>query len=87
MRKRRYHKLRLLAVRKLATAVVDLRYDPQPAAAGATIITKVVAPGVLKGWVVGDDGPERAELVWTDENGAEIGRGHTLDLRGAIRCR
>jgi hypothetical protein len=82
IRKRRYRKIRLLAVQKLATTIIDLPYDPPPTVAEATIITKVVAPGVIKGWIVGDDGPERAELVWTDEHGAEIGRGHTLDLRG-----
>jgi hypothetical protein len=79
--KRRYSKLRLLAVRKLATVVVDLPYEPVAVTAAAQIIVRVVAPGVLKAWVVGDDGAEPAQLRWSDEFGAEIGRGHTLDLR------
>ena len=79
--KRRYRKLRLLAVRKLATVAIDLPYEPAAVTAAAQIIVRVVAPGVLKAWVVGDDGVEPAQLRWSDEFGAEIGRGHTLDLR------
>jgi len=82
IRRRRYQQLRLLAVRRLATAIVDLPYEMEPKVAEATIVTKVVAPCVIKGWVIGDDGVEKAQLLWTDEHGREIGRGHTLDLRG-----
>lgn len=79
--KRRYARLRLLAVRKLATAAVDLPYDPPEVVSNADIVTRAVAPGVLKAWVVGDDGTEPAQVRWSDEFGAEIGRGHTMDLR------
>jgi hypothetical protein len=79
--KRRYNRLRILAVLKLATASIDLNYDPPAVVSNAEIITRVVAPGVLKAWVVGHDGSEPAQVRWFDEFGAEIGRGHTLDLR------
>jgi len=81
VQKRGFSKIRLLAIRGLATAVVDLRYTAPKVVAASTIVTRVVAPGLLKAWIVADDGPELATLIWSDEHGAQLGRGHTLDLR------
>ena len=79
--RRRFDRLRLLAVRRLATAAIDLRYKAPEVVSRADIVVRVVAPHVLKAWIVGDDGMEPAEVRWSTELGAGIGRGHTIDLR------
>jgi hypothetical protein len=81
LQKRGFSKLRLLAVRGLTTAVVDLRFATPGVVASSTIVTRLVAPRLLKAWVVADDGPDFATVVWSNEHGAQLGRGHTLDLR------
>jgi hypothetical protein len=81
LHKRGFSKLRLLAVRGLATAIVDLPLATESNVASSTIITRMIAPGVLKAWVVAEDGPDVATVIWSDEHGAQLGRGHTLDLR------
>ena len=82
---RKYRRLRLLGTRELATAIVDLPFDVEETVSGAEIVTRVVGQRVLKAWVCAPDGPEAAKVRWSDEAGREIGRGHTLDLRGKPR--
>lgn len=82
MKQKHIGKLRLLATETLSTKVIDLNYEPEEqVGATANIVVKLVAPNVFKAWVIGEDGPEVAKVVWCDEKGSEIGRGHTLDLR------
>jgi hypothetical protein len=88
--KRRIIKLRLLAVETLATTCVNLDYNSilnHNQSSEGQIVVKMASPGVLKGWVIGNDGIEKALIVWSDEHGSEIGRGKTLDLRNHMQLK